>query len=140
MALDVLGWCHRRGELHLTLALPDGTRSLIPTAWTDLRAPPESAPEGTRAQAATLAHPCHLLQACTVVDALQRRREAGDTAQTTTLQERSHATAEPIGSTAAGRRGNGVDPARRGAAHRRRNEAGAPDGQDDHPDTKKEQR
>src|SRR5258708_3511745 len=107
MALEVLGWCHRRGELYLTLALPDGTRSLIPAAWTDLRAPPKSAPEVHRSQPATLAHRCHLLHACTVVDALRHRREAGDTAQITTLQERSHATAEPVGRTAAGRRGNG---------------------------------
>ena len=34
--LDVVGGAHRRGILVLTLVLPDGTRSLIPAAWTDL--------------------------------------------------------------------------------------------------------
>jgi hypothetical protein len=50
----VLGWCHRRSELHLTLVLPDGTRSLIPAAWTDLRSR-ESTLSVQRRQAASLA-------------------------------------------------------------------------------------
>jgi len=36
--LDVMGRTHRKGVLVLTLVLPDGTRSLIPAAWTDLGA------------------------------------------------------------------------------------------------------
>jgi hypothetical protein len=35
-SLEVLGFSHRRGVLRLLLVLPDGSRSLIPAAWTDL--------------------------------------------------------------------------------------------------------
>jgi hypothetical protein len=35
-SLEVLGFSRRRGVLHLLLVLPDGSRSLIPAAWTDL--------------------------------------------------------------------------------------------------------
>src|SRR6185436_8014309 len=86
MALDVLGWCHRRGELHLTLVLPDGTRGLIPAAWTDLRALRNSSREGLQDQSATLAHRSELLQARAVVEALLRRIEASDTARRSTPQ------------------------------------------------------
>lgn len=34
--LDVLAHARRNGCLHLTLVLPDGTRSLIPASWTDM--------------------------------------------------------------------------------------------------------
>lgn len=33
----------RRGALDLLLVLPDGSRSLIPAAWTDLEPPPGTA-------------------------------------------------------------------------------------------------
>jgi Family of unknown function (DUF5372) len=39
-ALALLGWSHLQGQLHLLLVLPDGSRSLIPAAWTDLRTAP----------------------------------------------------------------------------------------------------
>jgi hypothetical protein len=35
-SLELIGWMRRRGALDLILALPDGSRSLIPAAWTDL--------------------------------------------------------------------------------------------------------
>jgi hypothetical protein len=35
-SLDLLAWIHLNGILHLTLVLPDGTRSYIPAAWTNL--------------------------------------------------------------------------------------------------------
>lgn len=139
MVLDVLGWCHRRGELHLTLVLPDGTRSLIPAAWTNLRASLQSSPGVERIQSASLAYRSHLLQARTVVDALLRRLGATDTAHLSTPQEMSDAATELSRSTATGRRTR-VDPARRGAARRRRNEASATDGQDDRPYTRRAQR
>lgn len=34
--LELFSWTHRQEILHLTLILPDGTRALIPAAWTDL--------------------------------------------------------------------------------------------------------
>jgi len=45
MVLDVLGHIHRNGILHLNLILPDGTRSLIPVAWTDLQGQADDEPE-----------------------------------------------------------------------------------------------
>jgi len=73
-ALDVLGWCHRRGELHLTLVLPDGTRSLIPAAWTDLpSAQHVSGPSLRRGRTAFVASHVDLLHAQTIVDALLRQ-------------------------------------------------------------------
>jgi hypothetical protein len=35
-ALPLLGWMRRHGALDLILVLPDGSRTLIPAAWTDL--------------------------------------------------------------------------------------------------------
>jgi hypothetical protein len=35
-SLDILTLLHRNGILHLTLILPDGSRSFIPAAWTNL--------------------------------------------------------------------------------------------------------
>src|SRR6516165_8891687 len=65
-ALDVLGWCNRRNELHLTLVLPDGTRALIPAAWTDLPiAQPAPFAVRQRARVAFLASHAELLHART---------------------------------------------------------------------------
>jgi hypothetical protein len=40
---------HRHGRLELLVALPDGTRLLVPAAWTDLQAAAEPAGAGTLA-------------------------------------------------------------------------------------------
>ena len=48
--LRVLGKMHRHGEEELLLVLGDGSKSLIPSAWTDFsgtRARDDDAPEGT---------------------------------------------------------------------------------------------
>src|SRR6516165_6890491 len=79
-ALNVLGWCHRRGELHLTLVPPDGTRALVPAAWTDLPIAqhlPRASPQCARA--AFLASYAELLHARTIVDALLRQLDAAHT-------------------------------------------------------------
>jgi hypothetical protein len=34
--LELIGWMRRGGRLELILELPDGSRSLIPAAWTNL--------------------------------------------------------------------------------------------------------
>ncbi|MGI5518021.1 DUF5372 family protein [Streptomyces sp. CA-106131] len=44
-SLEVLGQMHCRGRLELLLVLPDGSKSLIPAAWTDF-------PEGKQEAAA----------------------------------------------------------------------------------------
>ena len=93
-ALAVLGWCHRRGELHLTLVLPDGTRALIPATWTDLPIAqhlPRANPQ--RARAAFLASHAELLHARTIVDALLRQFYAAN-AVLPPESEDSHAAAK----------------------------------------------
>jgi len=77
-ALRVLGHLHRNGRYHLTLELPDGTRSLIPASWTDLDGVPPPTPEGETPTNASplLGSVSDLLHARKVVDALLRRLEA----------------------------------------------------------------
>jgi len=94
VALDVLGWCHRHGELHLTLVLPDGTRSLIPAAWTNLPESDSSSPKTKRSQPATLAACSDLLHARTIVDALKRQTKAANSPAQQTTQEINHAAIE----------------------------------------------
>jgi Family of unknown function (DUF5372) len=77
-ALALLGWSHLQGQLHLLLVLPDGSRSLIPAAWTDLRTAPNRAPAATTGPRATVASLGQLLHTGTIVVALLRRRGASD--------------------------------------------------------------
>src|SRR6202521_2310142 len=65
-ALPVLGWMRRHGKLDLILVLPDGSRSLIPAAWTALD---PSAP-GEAATLATLGSIADLLHAGRVLDGI----------------------------------------------------------------------
>lgn len=73
-SLVVQGRVHRQGRAHLLLVLPDGSRSLVPAAWTDL---PSS--EGTLVASPSphlLAPLSDLLHARTIVDALLRQLTA----------------------------------------------------------------
>jgi hypothetical protein len=119
-ALELLGWMHRRGELLLTLVLPDGTRSLIPAAWTDLQVDKKPAFPKKRPQTALLASYTQLLQARTVVDALLRRLSAASSSQPAAPQETVHANAAAKLSrrTIAGKRRPRVERAGRGTARR----------------------
>ena len=56
---------HRHNSLELCLVLPDGSKSLIPAAWTDLEQIPE--PQG---ESGTLGSLSDLLHARSVVDRL----------------------------------------------------------------------
>ena len=76
--LTVLGWSHRHGQLHLLLVLPDGSRSLIPAAWTNLTEAPDKAPVATTGSHSALASINQLLHTRTIVDALLRRRGISD--------------------------------------------------------------
>jgi hypothetical protein len=136
MALEVLGWCHRGGKLHLTLVLPDGTRALIAAAWTDLRSY-ESAANVQRTQAASLASRTELLQGRTIVDALLRQWKAADTAPPSTPQENSDAAAELSRSTATAERPARVEHPRRGTARASRKAARASDRQNNRPSTQR---
>jgi hypothetical protein len=60
----------RHGKLDLILVLPDGSKSLIPAAWTDLEPADE---EG--AQAETLGSVRDLLHLRTLVDAMLGRAD-----------------------------------------------------------------
>jgi hypothetical protein len=46
-SLELIGWMRRGGRLELILVLPDGSRSLVPAAWTDLEVPARPARAGT---------------------------------------------------------------------------------------------
>ena len=69
-SLSVLGALHRKGQSLLLLVLPDGSKSLISAAWTDLALPaqPLSTPP-----AVTLGSLEDLLHARAVIDALLGR-------------------------------------------------------------------
>jgi hypothetical protein len=72
-ALAVFGRRHHQSKPHLILILPDGSRSLIPTEWTDL----DSSTPGVAAvpkQNPHLGFVADLLHTRAVVDALLHRR------------------------------------------------------------------
>src|SRR5215469_3831710 len=69
-SLNVLGVTHRKGQLHLVLILPDGSKSLIPAVWTDLALPIQL---GSPPRTPTLGSLEDLLHARAVVDALLGR-------------------------------------------------------------------
>jgi hypothetical protein len=63
---------HRHGVLELLLVLPDGSKSLIPAAWTDMK--PVGAERGNASE--TLGALTDLLTACELVaDLIRRERE-----------------------------------------------------------------
>lgn len=88
LALRVLGRMRRHGRLELLLVLPDGSKALIPAAWTDL---PEAGGEVGEAVAATLGSLADLLAACAVVAALAHRAREGQAARQSPSKEDSHA-------------------------------------------------
>jgi len=73
-----MDWTHRHGSLHLTLVLPDGTRSLIPAVWTDLdQNEKHDVPSGNPQSVPRLIGSIsHLLHARKIVDALLRKRDS----------------------------------------------------------------
>jgi len=94
--LAVLGGMRRHGSLELVVVLPDGSRSLIPAAWTDLEPAPKQAPGRMQ----TLAPLSDLLRACAVTRVLLGRAEAG-------VEADRHQGEEQNVTDRAGRNGNG---------------------------------
>jgi len=47
VSLALVGWMRRRGRLELFVVLPDGSRLLVPAAWTDLEAAVDPPPAGS---------------------------------------------------------------------------------------------
>ena len=45
-SLELMGWMRRHGRLELIVVLPDGSRLLVPAAWTDLKPTPEPSAVG----------------------------------------------------------------------------------------------
>jgi hypothetical protein len=84
--LEVYDRMHRNGILLLILVLPDGTRSLIPAAWTDL----EPSLSG-QCSSVTIGSIPDLLHARKVVDSLLRKLDSSE--QITSKEERERATA-----------------------------------------------
>ncbi|MBK7234969.1 MAG: hypothetical protein IPI02_04775 [Sterolibacteriaceae bacterium] len=83
------GLVHRQGRAQLLLVLPDGSRSLIPTEWTDLHGSQCSAPADLTSH--SLALLSDLLHARTIVDALLRRLPApGQETDQRPRKERQH--------------------------------------------------
>ena len=87
--MPVLGGMRRHGALELLLVLPDGSKSLVPAAWTDVD------PSGVNAVASmsTLGSLSDLLQACDLVVDLAERRgvERGQAARKSPCEEDFHA-------------------------------------------------
>jgi hypothetical protein len=73
--LQLLGQTHRRGVLHVTVALPDGGTLLVPAAWTDQAA---ASPVETKTTSIgrTLGSLLDLMRARTVVDALLNKLDS----------------------------------------------------------------
>jgi len=79
----------RHGAVELLLVLPDGSKSLVPAAWTNVDPP---AADGT-ASAVTLGSLSDLVQACDLVADLAERRgvERGQAARKSPSKEDFHA-------------------------------------------------
>jgi hypothetical protein len=71
-SLRVLGSMRRHGAAELLVVLPDGSKRLIPAAWTDLEQP-----AGGDDAAATLGSVSDLLHASVLVSGLSARAEDG---------------------------------------------------------------
>jgi hypothetical protein len=113
--LAVFGHSHRRGQLHLTLILPDGSKSLIPAEWTDLYSI-----ENSRQSSTAMATVEDLLRCRVVVDALQRRLVGSDRETASLDMESAHANPTEFYGGASSIREVGVGPVRRRAKGRSR--------------------
>ena len=72
-SLEVLGQMHCRGRLGLLLVLPDGSKSLVPAAWTDYAADSQPGAGIGTVACGVLAGPENLLAARVMVSALLTR-------------------------------------------------------------------
>jgi hypothetical protein len=90
--LSVFGGWRREGVPHLTLVLPDGTRSLVPAEWTDLNLPAAGLPGSPDGRPSTplLASLSDLSRTRGIVDALLRRIEESEPAAPNPTREVSH--------------------------------------------------
>jgi hypothetical protein len=99
--LEVIGWTHRNDILHLTLILPDGSRSFIPAYWTNFPGE-KSAPlpqDNSASPSPVIATTRHLLQARKIVDALLCKFKSSEHEDMTTSKEENDR-AQAIGTVA----------------------------------------
>ena len=136
--LPVLGQRRRQGQLELLVVLPDGSKSLIPAAWTDLDSAGVQEAAVT-AGAAALGSLAQLLHASTVVRALLVRAAQGreQAARQSPCEEdhRAACAAESDAGTGSDASTKRAGPASRSAGRRRGRGAGDTDRQDRQPDT-----
>ena len=129
--LRVLGRMRRRGTDEVLLELPDGSKSLLPAAWTDLAADASQPPTTT----ATVGTVGDLLATVALVAALLTR-DSGDEEQAARLSpcKEDNRAAHPTQSAARPGATAATGPAAGGAARtaggRRDRAAGRPDRQD----------
>ena len=90
--LPIFGVRRFQGKLHLMLILPNGSRSLIPTEWTDLGASPQSAPASADPDL-HLGSVRDLLHARAVVDALLDSRTSSHSSDAKSVGEENHSVA-----------------------------------------------
>ena len=139
-ALAVISSIKRRGVLLVLVIVPNGSRSLIPAAWTDWREAQGNASPGDDDidDAVSLGRLGDLLQLRSIIDALQCR-QSESAPHTESLHaveprvsgpaatvDRSH-TVEPSGEHTGSRPAHGLEPDRRSRSGRRPRAAGHPD-------------
>ena len=92
--LPIFGVRRFQGKLHLMLILPNGSRSLIPTEWTDLGASQHTAPASANLNP-RLGSVGDLLHARAVVDALLHSRTSSHSSDAKSVGEENHSVATP---------------------------------------------
>jgi hypothetical protein len=126
-SLQVLGSMRRHGAAELLVVLPDGSKRLIPAAWTDLEQP---AAVGGDA-AATLGSVPDLLQLSVLVSDLSARPadgpEQAERKSPCKEDDRAACSAQSAAGGGSGATRDGFHPAARAAGDRRGNPAGRPD-------------
>jgi len=128
-SLRVLGSMRRHGAAELLVVLPDGSKRLIPAAWTDLEQPAAAGDDA----AATLGPVPDLLQLAVLVSGLSARPADGpeQAARKSPCKEddRAACSAQSAAGEASGATHDGFRPAARAAGDRRGHAAGRPDRQ-----------
>jgi hypothetical protein len=130
-SLAVLGRLRRHGHLELLLVLPDGSKSMVPAAWTDLEAGTDVGGDEVGQRSATLGSLEDLLAASELVSALLARSqdEREQAARQSPCKEDSHAAcaAQSAARPGSGATPNPVSPASRTAGRGGGQPAGPPD-------------
>jgi len=128
--LRVLGRLRRHGGVELLVVLPDGSKRMIPQAWTDAVPAAEA---GSGEGVSTLGSVRDLLAVCVLVAAFSARvsGEAGQAARQSPCKEDDHAArpAQFAARAVSGASPDGVGPASRPRGHRGDHAAGPADRQ-----------